>query len=57
MTLSEQEWILLRDAFADIACWHMGFREGRPDYNAPPQLRELSDLMTKLKRRALEQTS
>lgn len=53
LTISKMEWLLMRDAVADIACWHMGFAAAKPDYQEPPQLKALSDLMNDLKRRVI----
>lgn len=42
---SKEEWELVRDATADIACWHKGFKAANPDYEPPPQLQALLDLV------------
>lgn len=49
ITLNKDQWELIRDATADISCWHMGFRAANPDYDPPPQLRALTDLIGELK--------
>ena len=57
MQLNEAEWELLRDGFADISCWFMGFKAAHIDSSKiefPPQLREVQDLMNKLKQRVLD---
>lgn len=46
---SKEEWELIRDATADIACWYRGFKSANPNYDPPPQLRALSDLISDLK--------
>lgn len=50
--LSDKEWETLRDGWADIACWFMGFKAAHIDTHnleLPPQLEEVSNLMTRLK--------
>lgn len=49
ISLTKEQWELIRDATADIGCWHMGFKAANPDYDPPPQLRALSDLISDLK--------
>lgn len=49
ISLTKEQWELIRDATADISCWHMGFKAANPDYDPPPQLRALSDLISDLK--------
>ena len=51
ISLTKEQWELIRDATADISCWHMGFKAANPDYDPPPQLRALSDLISDLKRK------
>lgn len=46
---SKEEWELIRDATADIACWHRGFKSANPNYDPPPQLEELVNLVSKTK--------
>lgn len=49
INLNKEQWELIRDATADISCWHMGFKAANPDYEPPPQLRALCDLISDLK--------
>jgi len=49
ISLTKEQWELIRDATADISCWHMGFKAANPDYDPHPQLRALSDLISDLK--------
>jgi len=46
---NKKEWELIRDAVADISCWHMGFKAANPDYEPPPQLKALTDLVSDTK--------
>jgi len=48
--MTRHEWETLRDAIADVACWHLGFQAAKPDTKGPPQLQELIDLNAKIKR-------
>lgn len=54
--LEKEMWETLRDAIADIACWHYGFESAKPDYYAPPQLRQLIDVGTIIKGKLRDQT-
>ena len=52
IALTKEEWELLRDGVADVACWHYGFSAANKDHEPPPQLKAMLDLMGSLKRRA-----
>ena len=47
--LEQVMWETLSDAIADVACWHYGFASAKPDYDAPPQVRDLIDMGTIIK--------
>lgn len=49
--LTNAEWLVIRDAAADISCWHMGFKAANPGYHPPPQLKEFEDVIRELKYR------
>ena len=49
--LEQEMWETLRDAIADVACWHMGFGAAKSDYEQPPQLSQLIDIGTIIKHR------
>jgi hypothetical protein len=40
----------LKDAIADVMCWHNGFECAKPDYNAPPGLYTLQSFGADLQR-------
>ena len=52
--LTIKEWELIRDGWADVACWHHGFASAKPNYEAPPQLEAVSDLISHIKNRLLK---
>ncbi len=57
VTLSKEEWEVLRDGFADISCWFMGFQAAycKDGMGAipqlPPQLNDVRSLIILLKER------
>lgn len=53
ITLTTCDWEILRDGVADIACWHLGFEAANPNYKPPPQLNDLVNLMTMIKRNVM----
>lgn len=53
--MTEKEWHSLRDGFADIACWHKGFRAAQPEYEGPPQLEDASAIVSMMKSQAQKQ--
>lgn len=46
--MSIVEMQAVKDAIADVLCWHHGFEAAKPDYNAPPGLRTLNDFAYEL---------
>lgn len=46
--MNVKEFQKVKDAIADVACWHFGFEAAKPDYKAPPQLQELIEFGSKL---------